>query len=51
MNVIERLYEVWNRHDVEGVLEFFTDDVEYVDQPMGLRFASSRDWNLTEFTG
>ena len=43
MNVLERLYEVWNRHDVDGILEFFDDDLEYVDQALGLHFSSKAE--------
>ncbi len=40
MNILEQLYEVWNRHDVGGILHFFSDDLVYVDQTLGLRFDS-----------
>ena len=43
MNVLEQLYETWNRHDVEGILEFFADDLVYVDQALGLRFSSKQE--------
>ena len=43
MNVLERLYEVWNRHDPDGILEFFSDELEYVDQALGLRFSSKQE--------
>ena len=40
MNVLEQLYDVWNRHDVDGILAFFADDLVYEDQALGLRFDS-----------
>ena len=43
MKVLERLYEVWNRHDPDGILEFFSDELEYVDQALGLRFSSKQE--------
>lgn len=38
MNLIEDLYQAWNRHDTATVLDFFTADVRYHDQGMGVTF-------------
>ena len=43
MNILEQLYEVWNRHEVDGILGFFSDDLVYVDQTLGLRFSSKEE--------
>ena len=40
MGVLEQLYAVWNRHDLDGILGFFTDDLVYEDRALGLRFDS-----------
>lgn len=38
MNLIEDLYQAWNRHDKAAVMAFCTDNVLYHDQGLGVTF-------------
>ncbi|MBY6685672.1 ester cyclase [Rhodococcus sp. BP-149] len=41
--ILDRVYERWNAHDVEGVLSFFTDDFVYKDQATGMVFHGGQE--------
>lgn len=36
--LLDRLYAVWNAHDVEAILSFFHDDLVYNDRAMSITF-------------
>lgn len=38
MSLLDDLYAAWNEHDVEGVLDFFGEDMTYTDRAMGVTF-------------
>lgn len=35
---LHRLYEPWNRHDIDGVLALFAPEMHYRDQPLDMDF-------------
>jgi steroid delta-isomerase-like uncharacterized protein len=41
--ILGRVYERWNAHDVDGVLQYFTDDLVYTDKAMNIVFNGRKE--------
>ncbi|PBC36806.1 hypothetical protein CJ179_43355 [Rhodococcus sp. ACS1] len=38
MTILDKLYDRWNDHDIEGVLAYFRDDLVYTDKTINTTF-------------
>ncbi|MGW5110616.1 nuclear transport factor 2 family protein [Nocardia sp. NPDC004123] len=38
MSILDKIYDRWNAHDIDGVLAFFHDDLVYTDKTINATF-------------
>lgn len=42
MTLLDELYAVWNQHDVDAILGFFSEEMTYTDQTLGAVFVNKQ---------